>query len=156
VAAATTVLKIAALAIVAVAGLLAFRAGDVRPVRAHGGSWTPLRSSPPCCFSFLGMEGAVMATNRVRDPESNVPRAIIAGVAGVAVLYLAGTLAVLGTVPQTRLAESGATMRGRSQRSPVSVRRGRAARRAVDPDRHPGLRAGGSWRGAARHGQGER
>jgi amino acid transporter len=108
VAAATTVLKIAALAIVAVAGLLAFRAGDVRPVRAHGGSWTPLRSSPPCCFSFLGMEGAAMATNRVRDPESNVPRAIIAGVAGVAVLYLAGTLAVLGTVPQTRLAESGA------------------------------------------------
>ena len=49
-----------------------------------------------------------MATNRVRDPERNVPRAIIAGVAGVAVLYLAGTLAVQGTVPQARLAESGA------------------------------------------------
>jgi APA family basic amino acid/polyamine antiporter len=29
-------------------------------------------------------------------------------VAGVAVLYLAGTLAVQGTVPQTRLAQSGA------------------------------------------------
>ena len=49
-----------------------------------------------------------MATNRVRDPERNVPRAIIAGVAGVAVLYLAATLAVQGTVPQARLAESGA------------------------------------------------
>jgi amino acid transporter len=157
VAAATTVLKIAALAIVAVAGLLAFRAGDVRPVRAHGGSWTPLRSSPPCCFSFLGMEGAAMATNRVRDPERNVPRAIIAGVAGVAVLYLAGTLAVLGDGAAGAARRIGRpTMRGRSQRSPVSVRRGRAARRAVDPDRHPGLRAGGSWRGAARHGQGER
>jgi basic amino acid/polyamine antiporter, APA family len=54
------------------------------------------------------MEGAAVATNRVRDPERNVPRAIIAGVAGVAVLYLAGTLAVQGTVPQARLAESGA------------------------------------------------
>ena len=48
-----------------------------------------------------------MATNRVRDPERNV-RAVIVGVVGVAVLSLAGTLAVLGTVPQARLAESGA------------------------------------------------
>src|SRR4051794_37371313 len=109
VAVATTVLKITALAIVAVAGLLAFHAGHVGPVRAHGGSWTALPSaSALLLFSFLGMEGAAVATNRVRDPERNVPRAIIAGVAGVAVLYLAGTLAVQGTVPQARLAQSGA------------------------------------------------
>jgi basic amino acid/polyamine antiporter, APA family len=109
VAVATTVLKITALAIVAVAGLLAFHAGNVGPVRAHGGSWTALPSaSALLLFSFLGMESAAVATNRVRDPERNVPRAIIGGVAGVAVLYLAGTLAVQGTVPQARLAESGA------------------------------------------------
>ena len=109
VAVATTVLKVTALAIVAVAGLLAFHAGHVGPVRAHGGSWTALPSaSALLLFSFLGMESAAVATNRVRDPERNVPRAIIAGVAGVAVLYLAGTLAVQGTVPQARLAESGA------------------------------------------------
>jgi basic amino acid/polyamine antiporter, APA family len=133
VAAATTVLRIAALAIVALAELLAFRTGDVRPLRAHGGSSTPLRSSPPCCFSFLGMEGAAMATNRVRDPERNVPRAIIAGVAGVAVLYLAGTLAVLG---------DGAAGCGSPNRAPHHARAiaaiasvgapGRAARRAVE------------------------
>jgi APA family basic amino acid/polyamine antiporter len=109
VAVATTVLKIAALVIVAVAGLLAFHSADVGPVRAHGGSWTALPSaSALLLFSFLGMESAAVATNRVRDPERNVPRAIIAGVAGVAVLYLAGTLAVQGTVPQARLAGSGA------------------------------------------------
>ena len=105
----TTVVKIAALAIVAVAGLLAFHAGDVGPVRAHGGSWAALPSaSALLLFSFLGMEGAAVATNRVHDPKRNVPRAIIAGVAGVAVLYLASTLAVQGTVPQARLAESSA------------------------------------------------
>ena len=49
-----------------------------------------------------------MATNRVRDPERNVPRAIVGGVIGVAVLYLAGTLAVQGTVPQDVLTESSA------------------------------------------------
>jgi APA family basic amino acid/polyamine antiporter len=109
VAVATTVLKIAALAIVAAAGLLAFHAADVGSVRTHGGSWMALPSaSALLLFSFLGMEGAAVATNRVRDPQRNVPRAIIAGVAGVAVLYLAGTLAVQGTVPQALLAESGA------------------------------------------------
>ena len=30
------------------------------------------------------------------DPERNVPRAIVLGVAGVSLLYLAGTLAVQG------------------------------------------------------------
>ncbi len=79
------------------------------PVQTHGGSWTALPSaSALLLFSFLGMESAAVATNRVRDPERNVPRAIIAGVAGVTVLYLAGTLAVQGTVPQARLAESSA------------------------------------------------
>ena len=154
-AAATTVLRIAALAIVAVAGLLAFHARHVGPVRAHGGSWTALPSaSALLLFSFLGMEGAAVATNRVRDPERNVPRAIIAGVAG---LYLAGTLAVLGDGAAGAARRIGRpTMRGRSQRSPVSGRRAVQRGALLNPDRHPGLRASGSWRGAARHGQGER
>ena len=105
----TTALKITALAIVAVAGLLAFHGGNVGPIRAHGGSVGALPSAAAVLlFSFLGMEGAAVATNRVRDPERNVPRAIILGVAGVALLYLAGTLAVQGTVPQEQLADSSA------------------------------------------------
>jgi APA family basic amino acid/polyamine antiporter len=67
----TTVLKITALVIVAVAGLLAFHAGRVGPVRAHGGSWTALPSaSALLLFSFLGMESAAVATNRLRDPTT--------------------------------------------------------------------------------------
>jgi len=49
-----------------------------------------------------------VATNRVRDPERNVPRAIVFGVAGVGILYLLGTLAVQGTLAQGELAESAA------------------------------------------------
>jgi len=119
VAVATTVLKITALAIVAVAGLLAFHAGHLGPVRAHGGSWTALPSaSALLLFSFLGMESAAVATNRVRDPERNVPRAIIAGVAGVAVLYLAGTLAV-----QARCRRRGSP--NPAPRSPTPIGSGR-------------------------------
>lgn len=106
----TTIIKIAALALVAVVGLLSFNSGDVGHVTAHGGS--AARALPACCalllFSFLGMEGAAVATDRVRDPRRNVPRAVVGGVIGVAVLYLAGTLAVQGTLPQDQLAQSSA------------------------------------------------
>jgi APA family basic amino acid/polyamine antiporter len=106
----TTIIKIAALAVVAVAGLLTFDSGNVGHVAAHGGSVA--HALPACCalllFSFLGMEGAAVATDRVKDPHKNVPRAIVGGVIGVAILYLAGTLAVQGTLPQDTLAQSSA------------------------------------------------
>jgi APA family basic amino acid/polyamine antiporter len=106
----TTILKIAALAVVAVVGLVLFDSGNVGAVHAHGGHVAS--ALPAACalllFSFLGMEGAAVATDRVRDPRRNVPRAIVAGVAGVGVLYLAATLAVQGTLPQETLARSSA------------------------------------------------
>ncbi|MCZ4494366.1 MAG: amino acid permease [Conexibacter sp.] len=106
----TTVLKITALTIVAVVGLVLFDGGNVGPVHAHGGNVGS--ALPAACalllFSFLGMEGAAVATNRVQAPQRNVPRAIVAGVVGVGVLYLASTLAVQGTVPQNELSQSSA------------------------------------------------
>jgi basic amino acid/polyamine antiporter, APA family len=106
----TTVLKIGALALVAIVGLVLFDPGNVGSIEAKDGDVA--RALPAACalllFSFLGMEGAAVATNRVRDPERNVPRAIVGGVAGVALLYLAGTLAVQGAVPQDELTQSSA------------------------------------------------
>lgn len=106
----TTVIKISALALVAVAGLITFDSNNVGHVTEHGGDVA--HALPACCalllFSFLGMEGAAVATDRVKDPHKNVPRAIVGGVIGVAVLYLAGTLAVQGTIPQHELAQSSA------------------------------------------------
>jgi APA family basic amino acid/polyamine antiporter len=106
----TTVIKIAALALVAIVGLALFDDNNVGGIQAHGGSVG--HALPACCalllFSFLGMEGAAVATDRVRDPRRNVPRAVVGGVIGVGVLYLAGTLAVQGTVPQAELAQSSA------------------------------------------------
>jgi APA family basic amino acid/polyamine antiporter len=106
----TTVLKITALVVVAIVGLALFDPGNVGSVQAHGGHVA--QALPAVCalllFSFLGMEGAAVATNRVRAPQRNVPRAIVLGVLGVSVVYLAGTLAVQGTLPQDQLAQSSA------------------------------------------------
>ena len=66
----TTVLKIGALAIVAIVGLILFDPGNVGSRRGEGRRRR--RALPAACalllFSFLGMEGAAVATNRVRDP----------------------------------------------------------------------------------------
>jgi APA family basic amino acid/polyamine antiporter len=106
----TTVLKIGALALVAIAGLTLFDAAHVGGVTRHGGDWAA--ALPAACavllFSFLGMEGAAVATDRVRAPERTVPRAIVLGVAGVSLLYLLGTLAVQGVLPQSALERSSA------------------------------------------------
>jgi APA family basic amino acid/polyamine antiporter len=97
-------------AVVAIVGLVLFDADNVGSVQAHGGDVAT--ALPAACalllFSFLGMEGAAVATNRVQHPHRNVPRAIVAGVVGVGILYLLATLAVQGALPQETLARSSA------------------------------------------------
>ena len=85
--AATTVLRIAALAIVAVARLLAFRAGDVRPVRAHGGRALPWPTN-----------ACVITSATCRERSSRAWRCSA----------WRARRRCWGTVPQARLAESGA------------------------------------------------
>lgn len=110
VAVATTVLKIGALVVIAVVCLTAFHSGSMGGVHRHGGD--ALAALPSACavllFAFLGMEGATVAVDRVRDPQRTVPLAVVSGVAVVAVLYLVATVSVQGAVDQARLSASSA------------------------------------------------
>jgi hypothetical protein len=91
--------------------------GSIQGYRRIGSLLAPI----PPWHRALGLEPNatpefLTPPGQVRDPERNVPRAIIAGVAGVAVLYLAGTLAVLGDGAAGAARRIGRpTMRGRSQ-----------------------------------------
>jgi APA family basic amino acid/polyamine antiporter len=108
----TTVLKIGALLFIAVVGLTAFDAGNIGGVQAPEGRDHALAALPAACavllFAFLGMEGATVVTDRVRDARRDIPRAVIGGVAVVAVLYFVATLAVQGALPQDELVGSSA------------------------------------------------
>ena len=110
VAVATTVLKVAAIVVIAVICLTAFHAGHLGSVRPHHGD--ALAALPSACavllFAFLGMEGATVAGDRVRDPQRTLPVAVLGGVAAVAVLYLLATVGVQGAVGQARLSGSSA------------------------------------------------
>lgn len=57
---------------------------------------------------FLGVESAVIAARVVRDPERNLGRATIGGVAVSALVYVAACTVLFGLLPADQLAKSGA------------------------------------------------
>jgi arginine:agmatine antiporter len=66
------------------------------------------RSALTAFWAFLGLECAAAAAGVVRNPARNVPRATLAGVTGVAILYVAATSVVMGLLPAAELAKSNA------------------------------------------------
>jgi arginine:agmatine antiporter len=66
------------------------------------------RSALTAFWAFLGLECAAAAAGVVRDPERNIPRATLTGVAAVACLYIAATSVVMGIIPGVELAKSTA------------------------------------------------
>jgi APA family basic amino acid/polyamine antiporter len=109
VAVATAVLKIAALAIIAVAGLLAFHVGDWARCGRTAARGRRCPAHPPCCFSRSWAWGAspwpptacVIPSATCRERPSPAWREWRC-------TTWRAPLAVQGTVPQARLAESGA------------------------------------------------
>lgn len=78
-------------------------------------SWNPgglplaaavTRSGLSCFWAFLGLECAAAVAGVVRNPTRDVPRATILGVMGVAVLYLAVSVVMMGILPAGQLAAS--------------------------------------------------
>ena len=59
-------------------------------------------------FALTGFENALAPVGKVRDPQRNIPRAMIFGTAFVALLYLASSSSVLVLLPQSVVAGSAA------------------------------------------------
>ncbi|MET8630619.1 amino acid permease [Kitasatospora sp. NPDC004669] len=106
----TTVLKFLPLAFMATAGLLFVKSGNFGAFNASGGSALGAVSAAGAIalFSYIGLETASVAAGRVREPKRNVPRATVYGTLACAGIYLLGTLAVFGTVPNGQLGSSTA------------------------------------------------
>lgn len=107
----TLVLGLAPVLVATVLGLLAFNP-DI-----FTASWNvtgkPLTqavgaSLAPVFWAFLGLESATIAAAVVKDPERNVARAALGGVAIAAVIYMAASVALMGAIPAATLAASSA------------------------------------------------
>jgi len=59
-------------------------------------------------WPFTGFQAAVCNARAVREPERTIPRALMAGVAMVTIIYIGASLAVMLLVPSGQLAQSEA------------------------------------------------
>ncbi|KAF1688045.1 hypothetical protein B1992_01035 [Pseudoxanthomonas broegbernensis] len=65
-------------------------------------------SLAPIFWAFIGLETGAMVAGVVDDPDRNVPRATLGGIAIAGVVYLVSSVLMMGIVPVAELAESGA------------------------------------------------
>ena len=57
-------------------------------------------------FAYLGLESATVPAGDVKDPERTIPRSTILGISIAMLLYVLGTIAVMGIVPREQLVKS--------------------------------------------------
>ena len=102
----TTILKFVPLAIIGVIGLFFIKSSNLTPFAPHG-SWSAISAAAPLTlWAFIGLESATVAAGEVRDPEKNIPRATMYGTLATTIVYILGTVAVMGVIPATVLANS--------------------------------------------------
>jgi APA family basic amino acid/polyamine antiporter len=62
--------------------------------------------APLTMFAYLGLESATVPAGDVIDPKRTIPRSTIIGITIAALLYVLGTIAVMGLVPREKLLTS--------------------------------------------------
>jgi APA family basic amino acid/polyamine antiporter len=106
----TTVLKFLPLLALALVGIF-FISGDNfggfnRSGQSGYGALTAVAALT--LWAFIGVESATVPAGDVHNPRRTIPRATIVGTAVTALVYILGTVAVMGILPATTLADSGA------------------------------------------------
>ncbi|MES9602949.1 MULTISPECIES: amino acid permease [Actinomadura] len=106
----TTVVKLVPLLLIAVGGLFFIKSANFGPFNGSGeGAFSAVTAAAALTlWSFIGLESATVPAEDVENPEKTIPRATIAGTAVTALIYILGTVAVLGLVPAAALAGSTA------------------------------------------------
>ena len=106
----TTVLKLVPLVAIAFVGIFWIHSANFEPFNASDSSTYSAVSGAAALtlWAFIGLESATIPAQHVRDPERNIARATLIGTAVAAVVYVLGTMAVLGILPPDILATSSA------------------------------------------------
>ncbi len=104
----TTILKILPLIAVAAGGLFFIHWNNFLPFNAGGKSDFAAISATTTYtfFAFLGLECATIPSGSVTNPEKTIPRATMLGIGLTAVIYLAGTISIMGMIPGRDLQHS--------------------------------------------------
>jgi amino acid transporter len=91
------------LILVVIAGVVWLRHGSVTPFTSANiwpvWNWDTVNFWSQIAFAFTGLELVSAMSGEVRDPRRTLPRAVFAAGALIALMYIAGTIAVLVLVP---------------------------------------------------------
>jgi basic amino acid/polyamine antiporter, APA family len=106
----TTVLKLVPLLIITIGGLFYLNADHFIPfnVSSESGIAAITSATTLTLFAFLGLESATVPSGNVKNAERTVSRATIIGTLLTTLIYIAGTVAVMGLIPPSVLKNSQA------------------------------------------------
>jgi APA family basic amino acid/polyamine antiporter len=106
----TTILKIAPLLFVTIGGLFYIHTENYFPFNSSGTSDINAITTTATLtlFAFLGLECATIPSGQVENPEKTVPRATLYGTLAVTLLYILGTVVIMGVLSPTTLQTSKA------------------------------------------------
>jgi arginine:agmatine antiporter len=104
----TTYTKLIPFGAVAIIGLLFIDTSNFSEFNPSG---APLLTSiaaiaPVAMFAFLGLESATIPAGDVINPRRTIPLSTVLGITVAALLYILGTIAVMGLVPRDQLIHS--------------------------------------------------
>ncbi|MCG3202224.1 MAG: Arginine/agmatine antiporter [Gammaproteobacteria bacterium] len=106
----TTYSKMVPFAAIAIVGLFYIRPENLNLAEINPSGeplWTAAAAlAPLTMFAFLGLESATVPAGDVRDPTRTIPRSTILGITIAALLYVLGTVVVMGVVPHEQLVRS--------------------------------------------------
>ncbi len=106
----TTVVKLAPLVAIGVIGVFRIDTANIQPFNTSGESNFAAVTAVAALtlWAFIGLESATVPAEDVENPEVVIPRSTILGTTIAAVVYILGTIAVLGTVSAAQLSSSTA------------------------------------------------
>ena len=106
----TTVMKLTPLVLVAFVGLFYIDLHNFTPFNISGQSNLSAITTTATLtlFAFLGMESATIPAGNIKDPEKTIPRATMIGTWVTILVYILGSVAVMGMIPAAELQQSNA------------------------------------------------
>jgi APA family basic amino acid/polyamine antiporter len=104
----TVLIKVLPLiAVVVIAGILGARGAPLQPIDVPPPSLGNIATaSALCLFALTGFEFSLSPVGKILNPERNLSRALVFGLAGIAVTYLLVTLSLSLIIPNSAIAKS--------------------------------------------------
>jgi len=104
----TTIMKLVPLVGIALFGIFYIDTSHFSPINPSGESTFSALSACAALtlWAFLGLESATIPADNIKNPNKTIPRSTVIGTIIAAVVYMLGTVAVMGVLPRESLADS--------------------------------------------------